>query len=157
LKSQGTAAVTKSSGISLEPVKGYAVSPILLIRIVTIAWLTFLIAGSLQPARPSVVKSVHREIHWLGFAMPAILQFIISRTRREEALRGFAIFSVGVALEILQHLMYGIRMEWVDVRDDGIAILAGFALYHLTGAYKARVLSASVPPASSHRSSITNP
>jgi hypothetical protein len=137
LKSQGTASVTKAIGILLEPVKRNAISPSVLLNIVTMAWLTFLIVGSLQPARPSVVKSVHREIHWLGFAVPAILQFIVSRTRRQEVLSAFAIFFLGLSLEILQHLIYRNRMEWFDVRDDGLAILAAFALYHLTGACKA--------------------
>ena len=137
MKSQVRASVTKAIEFLMEPVKRTAISPIVLIRIVTIAWLTFLIVGSLQPARPSVVKSVHREIHWLGFAGPAILQFIVSRTRRQEVLSAFAIFLLGLSLEVLQHLIYRNSMEWLDVRDDGLAILAAFALYHLAGACKA--------------------
>jgi hypothetical protein len=138
LNSQMTARVTKR----------VAISPVILIRIITMAWLTLLIIGSLQPARPSVVKSVHREIHWLGFAVPTILQFIVSRTRRQEVLSAFAIFLVGLSLEVLQHLIYGNGMEWLDVRDNGLAILAAFALYYLTGARK---LARAWPRSRSHR------
>ena len=134
--------------ILLQAVRRTALSPVMLIRIATVAWLAFLIAGSLQPARPSLVKGVHREIHWLGFAVPAILQFIVARTRRQEILGGFAIFSLGLSVEVLQHLMYGIRMEWLDVRDNGLAILAAYALYHLAGARK---------PAPAQSSPATNP
>ena len=126
----------KASGIWLEPVRRIGISPAVIVRIFTMAWLTFLIVGSLQPARPSIVKSVHREIHWVGFAAPAILQFVVSRSRRQEVLSAFAIFFLGLSLEVLQHLIYRNPMEWFDIRDDGLAIFTAFAIYRLTGAFK---------------------
>ena len=136
MNSQGMARITRAIRILLQAVRRTALSPVMLIRIVTLAWVALLVIGSLQPARPSLVKAAHREIHWLGFAVPAILQFIVARTRRQEILGGFAIFSLGLSIEVLQHLMYGIRLEWLDVRDNGLAILAAYALYHLAGARK---------------------
>ena len=39
------------------------------------------------------------------------------------------VFLLGLSLEYLQHLIYRNPMEWRDVRDDTLAILAAFALY----------------------------
>lgn len=57
--------------------------------------------GSLQPARPDIVKGFHREIHWVGFAGAALLLLYLSRTRRQEILRAFIIFFLGLSLEVL--------------------------------------------------------
>ena len=110
--------------------------PPLVLRIVTRLWIALLIVGSLQPSRPGVVTGHHREIHWVAFAGAAFLLFSVSSTRRQQILRAFAIFILGVSLEFLQHLIYRNRMEWRDIADDGVAILAAFALYRLTGASK---------------------
>ena len=112
-----------------------AVSPTVL-RVVAWVWIALLVAGSLQPARPGVVKGVHREIHWVGFAGAALLLFALSKTRRREILGACAVFLLGVSLEVLQHLIYRNHLEWRDMADDGLAIVAAFALYRLTGAWK---------------------
>jgi hypothetical protein len=106
------------------------------LRIIAGVGLVLLIVGSLQPGRPSIVTGVHREIHWVAFAGAALLLFYLSRTRRQEILAAFATFFLGLSLEILQHLLYRNYIEWRDIGDDGFAILAAFALYHLTGARK---------------------
>src|SRR5450759_5002533 len=79
--------------------------PPLVLRIVTRLWIALLIIGSLQPARPGLVTGVHREIHWLAFAGGALLLFLLSTTRRQEILRAFAIFFLGLSLEVLQRLI----------------------------------------------------
>jgi hypothetical protein len=101
-------------------------------------WIALLIAGSLQPARPSVVTSHHRLIHWVAFAGAALLLLLLSKTRLREILGALAIFFLGVSLEVVQHLIYRNQLEWRDIGDDGAAILAAFALYRLTGAWKPR-------------------
>jgi len=53
--------------------------------------------------------------------------------RRQEVRVVIAVFLMGVFLEYLQHLIYHNTMEWRDVRDDALAILAGFAAYRLAG------------------------
>jgi len=108
------------------------------LRIVAWVWISLLVVGSLQPARPGVVKGLHREIHWVAFAGAAVLLFALSKTRLREMLGAGAIFLLGVSLEVLQHLIYRNALEWRDVVDDGLAILAAFALYRLTGAWKPR-------------------
>jgi hypothetical protein len=108
------------------------------LRIVATLWLGLLIVGSLQPARPSIIKGVHREIHWVAFAGAVLLLCCLSRTRSWEILSAFNIFFLGVSLEVLQHLIYRNALEWRDVSDDGFAILVAFGLYSLTGAWKPR-------------------
>ena len=110
--------------------------PPLGLRIATRLWIALLIVGSLQPARPSVVTGHHRVIHWVAFAGAALLLFLLSTTRRQEILRAFSIFFLGVSLEVLQHLIGRNPLEWRDIGDDGVAILLAFALYRLTGGYK---------------------
>jgi hypothetical protein len=107
-----------------------------LLRIVAWLWVGLLIAGSLQPARASLVTGHHRGIHWLAFGGGALLLFPLSNTRRKQILCAFAIFLLGISLEILQHFIYRNSLEWRDIADDGVAILLAFALYRLAGARK---------------------
>jgi len=106
------------------------------LRIAAWVWISLLVAGSLQPARPGIVKGLHREIHWVAFAGAAVLLFSLSKTRRREILGAGAIFLLGVSLEVLQHLTYRNDLELRDIADDGLAILAAFAVYRLMGAWK---------------------
>ena len=120
-----------------EPLRRTAVSRTVL-RIVTWIWLALLILGSLQPARPGIVNGNHLPIHYVAFAVAALLLFSLSRTRRREILGALATFFLGFSLELLQHLIYRNHLEWHDVADDGLAILVAFALYRLTGVWKPR-------------------
>lgn len=110
--------------------------PRIALRAAAWVWIALLVVGSLQPSRPSTVKSLHREIHWVAFAGAALLLFALSKTRRREILRACTVFLLGVSLEIAQHLIYRNHLEWQDIADDGLAILAAFILYRLTGAWK---------------------
>lgn len=120
-----------------EPGRRTAI-PAAVLRIVAWAWIALLTAGSLQPARPGVVKAVHRELHWVAFAGAALLLFALSKNRLREILGACTIFLLGVSLEVAQHLIYRGGLEWRDIGDDGFAILAALALYRLTGAWKPR-------------------
>ena len=100
------------------------------------AWILLLVVGSLQPSRPGSVVGLHREIHWLAFAGAAFLLLAASRNRRQEIRSTVALFLLGPPIEYLQHLIYRNPMEWWDVRDDTLTILAAFALYRLVGARK---------------------
>jgi hypothetical protein len=101
---------------------------------ITQACLLLLIVGSLEPSRPAPVVVLHREIHWLAFAGVTFLLLLLSRNRRQEIRSAIGVFLLGLSLEYLQHLIYRNPMEWRDVRDDTLAILAAFALYHLVEA-----------------------
>jgi hypothetical protein len=97
--------------------------------------------GSLRPASPGPVLDLHREIHWLAFGGAALLLLLGSRNRRQEIRSVIAVFLLGLSLEYLQHLIYHNPMEWDDVGDDALAILAVLALYRLAGTCKAACLA----------------
>jgi hypothetical protein len=104
------------------------------------AWILALIAGSLQPARPAPVRGLHSAIHWLAFAGTTSLLLLLCRNRREEIRAVAATCLMGLSLEYLQHVIYRNAMEWRDVRDDTLAVLAALTLYHLAGVCKAALL-----------------
>ena len=95
-------------------------------------WLLLLIAGSLQPARPEPLVAIHRGIHFLAFAAGALL-LLLSRNYRQEIRVVIAVFLVGLSLEYLPHLIYHKTMEWYDVRNDALGVLAALAAYRLAG------------------------
>lgn len=106
------------------------------LRVAAWVWLALVIAGSLQPARPGVAGGLHRPIHYVAFAGAALLLLSLSRTRRREILGAAAVFFLGFSLEFLQHLIYRNCLEWRDIADDGVAVVAAVALYRLAGARK---------------------
>jgi hypothetical protein len=108
-----------------------------IIRLIAQAWLLLVIVGSLQPARPWHSVAAHRGIHWLAFAGLALVLLLPSRNRRQEIHSVIAACLLGLSLEYLQHLVYRNPMEWCDVRDDTLAILAAFALYRLADTCRA--------------------
>jgi len=105
-------------------------------RIAAWIWLALLIVGSLQPARPGILRGGHRPIHYVAFAGAALLLLASSYTRRQEILCAVGIFFLGISLEFLQHLIYRNPVEWRDIGDDGFAIVVGFGIYYLTGSWK---------------------
>jgi len=105
--------------------------PRLFLRILARVWIAALIIGSLQPARPGVVRGFHREMHWVAFGGAVLPLLFLARSRSREILAVCGMILLGVTLEILQHLIYANAIEWRDMADDGAAVLAAFALYYL--------------------------
>jgi hypothetical protein len=100
------------------------------------AWLLMLVLGSLQPVRPGLMVGAagagwHRGMHFLAFAGATLLLLVLARDLRQEIRNAMAVSLLGLSLEYLQHLIYRSPMEWWDVRDDGLAILAAFAVYQV--------------------------
>jgi hypothetical protein len=85
---------------------------------------------------------LHRGVHGLAFAGAAFLLLSLSKSRHQEIQSVIAVCLIGLSLEYLQHLIYRNGMEWWDVRDDTLAILAAFGLYQLTRLRK----STAAPP-----------
>jgi ABC-type Fe3+-siderophore transport system permease subunit len=104
-----------------------------MIRGVTVAWLLILIFGSLQPVRPTRMPSPgrHAGLHWVAFSGAALLLLLVSSSRRRKIGSGVLLCLLGLALEYLQHVLYHIGIEWPDVRNDCLAVLATFTLYRL--------------------------
>lgn len=88
----------------------------------TVAWLLLLAIIALQPSRPAPMHIAHRELHFLAFAITALL---IPRKPLQSLTLTVAF---GVTLEFLQHLIYHNPMEWWDVRDDAIGATAAIIL-----------------------------
>jgi hypothetical protein len=100
-----------------------------LLRRITQAWFLAVILGSLQPRRPGSIAGLHREIHWVAFAGAAFFLLLSTRSRLQAIHRALGTLLLGLALEYVQHLIYHKAMEWLDVGDDALAILAALALY----------------------------
>jgi hypothetical protein len=71
-----------------------------------------IIVVSLQAARPGPVVGVHREIHWLAFAVATFLLLLLSENHRPEIRSAIGAFLLDLSLEYLQHLIYHNPMEW---------------------------------------------
>ena len=106
------------------------------LRVLAWVWILALIVGSLQPARPGIVKAEHWEIHWIAFGGAVLLLLSLAHTLRQEIIRALMMFFLGFSLETLQVLIYRGPMEWNDVLHDGAAVLAAFTLYRFAGAWK---------------------
>jgi len=95
-----------------------------------IIWGAVLIAGSLQPWRaPSLSygHGLHSALHMLAFGGLAVLAILTSsRWRGIPAI--VCCWSLGLALELAQHRLYGHLVEWRDVRDNSIGIALFWAL-----------------------------
>ncbi len=122
-----------------------------LIRRLAQVWFLLLVVGSLQPVRPVMVvglhaSELHRHIHWLAFAGAAFLLLLLARSRRQKIQALVVTCLLGLSLEYLQHFTYRSPMEWLDVRDDTVAILAAVAVYWLAGACKAAFRVAPTAP-----------
>lgn len=100
-----------------------------LIRRITQAYVFLLILGSLQPKRLPSLVGLHRQIHWLAFASGTFLLFLLARNLRQAAQGAVVAFALGFSLEWVQHLIYHTAIEWLDLIDDGGAILVTFAVY----------------------------
>jgi hypothetical protein len=61
---------------------------------------------------------------------------LLARTRRQEILGASAMVGLGVLIEVLQHLVYRHPMEWLDITDDSLAVLATLAIYYQMGSRK---------------------
>jgi hypothetical protein len=92
------------------------------------------------------VLGLHREIHFLAFAGVAFLLLFLSHSRARQIGALSAAFLLGLSLETLQHLIYRHAMEWRDVSDDTLAIVAAFALFRLARMCKAAFLAGRSTP-----------
>jgi hypothetical protein len=104
-------------------------------RIGALVWATALLIVSLQPIRPGSIDfgMVHRLAHFLCFGA---LAFLATRgfgaPDRISLLPASESFIFGFAIEFLQHCLNRMSIEWYDVRDDAVGILAFTALFYAT-------------------------
>jgi hypothetical protein len=98
-------------------------------------WATALLILSLQPMRPGNIHFglLHRLAHFLCFGALAFLGtrgFL--RPGRISLWPASECFIFGLAIEFLQHCQNRMSIEWNDVRDDALGILAFTVLFYAT-------------------------
>jgi hypothetical protein len=103
-------------------------------RTAALIWAAILLIGSLQPERPGHIHFgiPHHIIHLVGFGALAFLATGgFGRPGRTSLFPAAASFLFGLGIELLQHLQNRAPMEWNDVRDDAVGILAFTLTFHL--------------------------
>ena len=97
----------------------------------TLIWATSVAAVSLMPWRFKVLLGTagmfHSWAHLLVFAITAMLVCRKNAALPSQVLRTVAALLFAVAIEYLQHVLYGNAFEWHDVIVDTAGILIGLA------------------------------
>ncbi len=116
--------------------------------VIAAVWIAALIAGSLLPVgaknalgttsrRPAISLgrfgeplskrlSEHRLVHFAAFGVTAFLLVTASRTTTQRMAAVAVTIGLGYAVEFLEHLVYRVDFEIWDVRDDALAVIAGY-------------------------------
>jgi hypothetical protein len=102
------------------------------LRLLLPIWIALLFGGSFLPQEGKRALGTqsgyggprwgHRAWHVASFAATGILLGLAYRSRRGVLLLG--LFGLGLMIEVLQVLVFGIGFEWWDVRDDGFGVVA---------------------------------
>src|SRR5271165_2874013 len=104
-------------------------------RLAAAIWAAALFAISIQPARPGNIHSgpAHHVAHFLSFGALAFLAAMgFGFADRISVYPALGTFLWGGAIEYLQHLQNQMPVEWYDVRDDGVGIIAFMILWHIS-------------------------
>lgn len=98
-----------------------------------------LIAGSLMPhsfkvalgtsgvsraTRNARIIRTHRLVHYSTFGFTAWLLLLVARNNRQRCAALITTITLGLGVEVLQHLIYRSDFEFNDVRDDALAACA---------------------------------
>jgi hypothetical protein len=96
-------------------------------RTAALVWAAVLLIASLQPKRPPNFhfSVAHHVVHFLCFGALAFLATVgFGNLGRTSPLPAAATFLFGFTIEFLQHLQNRQSIEWYDVLDDAVGILA---------------------------------
>jgi hypothetical protein len=113
-------------------------------RTATFCWGAALLIGSLQPGRPGNIHFgiLHLVAHLLSFGVLGFLATsAFAPTDQISWTPAACVFLFGFAIEFFQHWHNAMSIEWPDVADDGIGILASVALFHFLCRRPARRLA----------------
>jgi hypothetical protein len=108
--------------------------PRAILRAAAFIWGAALFIGSLQPSRPAHIHygPIHHFAHFLGFGVLTFLLTIAYGNRDRISLwPAVVVFAFGFTIELLQHWVYRMPIEWRDVSDDGMSAVAVAALYQI--------------------------
>ena len=103
-------------------------------RTAALIWAAALLIGSLQPMRPAHFhfSIAHHVAHFVGFGALAFLATVgFSKASRTAFLPATEALLLGCLIEFLQHLQNRMPIEWYDVRDDALGVIACAALCYM--------------------------
>lgn len=98
------------------------------------AWIACIIGGSVLPwsaklrlhtfarSHSATELDFHRLLHIAMFATTAAIAFLATR---KWWLSAVLAFGLGVSVEYLESAIYLNRLEWYDIRDDGLGTIIG--------------------------------
>jgi hypothetical protein len=103
---------------------------------------------SSYPPNQSGISAGHRVEHWVIFGILALLCTVLCRRVLHRIGALAAVISLGVVIELLQHVVYSIPVETWDIRDDCegafVGFLAAILLLIVKGRQAARARSNSI-------------
>lgn len=76
----------------------------------------------------SLELTPHRLYHLLVFGATALLLMAVARSRAGEVTGATATVLMGVGIEFAQAVVAHYQIEWWDIRDDTLAVLAAYLL-----------------------------
>jgi hypothetical protein len=77
-------------------------------------------------AQTGSVTLEHRLWHYVAFGVSIWLLLLPETKRWREFYIVACVMVLGLAIELLQHLIFGNRFEWWDMRDDWVGIIITF-------------------------------
>jgi hypothetical protein len=79
--------------------------------------------------RRPIVSTEHRLFHFGAFGSTVLAFLLLARGPKSEAKTCLSIWLVGLVIEILQCATTATHiLEWWDIRDDSLAVLAAYIL-----------------------------
>ncbi|MGH9628409.1 MAG: hypothetical protein ACRD7E_08745 [Bryobacteraceae bacterium] len=96
-------------------------------------WILAIIIGSFLPAETKQTIGTqsgmehgwsHRAYHLGAFGLTALLVSLVNRKPSRQVLWCGAVFLLGLSIELTQSAISRLPVEWGDVRDDAIGIIA---------------------------------
>jgi VanZ family protein len=101
-------------------------------RIIAYSWFAAVVVASLVPeswkARLHVTGSLHLPLHFAVFAFSGLLALCFSASMWNQICRCLAVVTLACILEVMQGLLSGKSIEWIDVVVDIAGILIAMSL-----------------------------
>jgi hypothetical protein len=134
--------VAASDGSSARALQSMSMPRRFLVRIAPF-WLLGLIVGSLLPGNAKTrmapwaryshlnrgrISLKHRLAHFASFGSTTLLLLLITRKPGQGWAVLLATVGLGFCIEYAQHIVYGTRIEWWDIRDDCYGNVAAYIL-----------------------------
>ncbi len=117
-------------------VAGYAIA---------VAWL------SLEPALGRELGSMDKSAHFATYLTFAVVAYIATRNNRQYLLACLLVMLFSIVLEFTQKMVPGRTFSLLDMRANGVGVLAGMSVALLVGRQRTRRLLVFLAPSSSYQ------